>query len=92
MWDKLLPKTELNLNLMRQATLNPHILAWGYLNDLFEFGANPLGPIVSPVIFNTKPLGINAVARGSVLTPTLSIINVFDAKQEEKKPSLSQTQ
>ena len=30
MWDNLLVQTELTINLLRQATLNPRILAWGY--------------------------------------------------------------
>ena len=56
MWYKLLPQTELMLNLLRQATLAPRISAWEYLNGLLDFGATPLVPIDSRVIFHNKPV------------------------------------
>ena len=54
MWDKLLPQTQLTLNLLHQETLNPHISAREYFNGPFRFGATPLGPIGSRIIFHNK--------------------------------------
>ena len=45
MWDNLFFQTDLTLNLICQATLNPCILAWEYLNSAFDYVATPLGPI-----------------------------------------------
>ena len=55
MWDKLLPQTNLTLNLLRQETLNPRISEWKYLNGLLDFGATPLFPVGSRVTFHNKP-------------------------------------
>ena len=53
MWDKLLVQTELTINLLRQATLNPSMSAWEYFNGAFEFTATPLGPIGFNLIIHT---------------------------------------
>ena len=37
MWDNLLAQAELKLNLILQATLNPHISAWEYFNGAFDY-------------------------------------------------------
>ena len=53
-WDRLLPQTELMLNLLRQTMLNPRIYAWEYFNGSFDFAATPLGILGSKVvIYNT---------------------------------------
>ena len=42
MWDNLLIQTELTINLLRQATLNPRMSAWEYYNVPFDYSASPL--------------------------------------------------
>ena len=53
MWDNLLVQTELTLNLLRQATLNPSISEWGYFNGAFYYTETPLGPIGCKIIIHT---------------------------------------
>ena len=45
LWGKLLPQTELSLNLLRQSTVTPLTSAWEDFNGPFNFDATPLGPI-----------------------------------------------
>ena len=54
LWDKLLPQTELTLNLLRQSTLAPAISAWEAFNGPFNYDATPLGPIGCPIIIHNK--------------------------------------
>ena len=42
LWDPLLDQTELNLNLLLQATLYPSISAWDYFNAPHSYDATPL--------------------------------------------------
>ena len=53
MWENLLVQTELTLNLLRQATLNPHISAWEYLNGPFYYESTTLGPIGCKIVIHT---------------------------------------
>ena len=53
MWDNLLVQTELTLNLLRQATLNPRISAWEYFNGAFDYAATPLVPIGCKIFIHT---------------------------------------
>ena len=53
MCDNLLVQTELTINLLRQATLNPSMSAWEYFNGAFDFAATPLGPIGCKLIIHT---------------------------------------
>ena len=53
MWDNFLGQTDLTLNLILQATLNPHISAWEYFNSPFDYAATPLGPIGCKIIIHT---------------------------------------
>ena len=53
MWDKLLGQTELTLNLLRQDTLNPHMLAWEYFNGPFNYSETLLRPIGCKIIIHT---------------------------------------
>ena len=54
-WDKLLVQTELTINILRQATLNPRISAWEYYNGAFDYSAAPLGPLGCKImIHNTS--------------------------------------
>ena len=45
MWDNLLGQTELTLNILCQATLDPLISEWEYFNGPFDYAATLLGPI-----------------------------------------------
>ena len=53
MWEKLLFQTELTINIIRQATLNPKISAWEYFNGAFEYEATPLEPIGCKIVIHT---------------------------------------
>ena len=53
MWDNLLVHTELTINLLQQATLNPSMSAWEYFNGAFDYTAITLRPIVCKIIINT---------------------------------------
>ena len=54
MWYNLLVQTELKINLLRQAILNPSMSSWEYLNGAFYFTATPLGPIGCKLIIHTN--------------------------------------
>ena len=45
LWDLLLPHTKLTLNLLRQATLDPNISAWGYFQGPFKYNVTPIRPL-----------------------------------------------
>ena len=51
LWDLLLPQTELTLNLLRQATLDPTRSAWSHFYGPFNYDATP-----------TEPLGCDTIA------------------------------
>ena len=53
MWDNLLIQTELTINLLIQATLNPIIFAWEYYNGEFDYTEIPLGPIGCNIMIHT---------------------------------------
>ena len=58
MYDTLLQQTELTLNLLRQATINPKMSAWDYYNGPFDYAATPLGPLgIRVMIHNTVNTG-----------------------------------
>ena len=52
-WDILLIQTELTLKILHQATINPRISAWEYLNGTFEYAETPLGPIGCKIVIHT---------------------------------------
>ena len=52
LWDNLLVKTEITLNILRQATLNPRMSAWEYFNGAFDYAATPLGPIGCKIVIH----------------------------------------
>ena len=53
MWDNLLVQIELTINLLRQYTLKPSMLAWEYFNGAFDYASTPLGPIGCKTIIHT---------------------------------------
>ena len=54
LWDLLLPQTELTLNLIRQATLDPTRSAWSYFHGPFNYDATPTGPLGCDIIAHKK--------------------------------------
>ena len=54
MWDFLLLKTEITLNLLRQATLDPTRSAWSYFHRLFNYDSTPIGPLGCDIITHKK--------------------------------------
>ena len=55
LWEKLLPQTELTLNLLRQSNIASDISVWKHFNSSFNFDATPLAPLGSPIIIHNKP-------------------------------------
>ena len=54
LWDKLLPQTELSLNLLCQSTISPLLSAWEAFNGPFNFNTTPLSPIGCRVLIHNK--------------------------------------
>ena len=54
LWELLLPQTELTLNLLRQATLDPSRSAWSYFHGPFNYDATPIGPLGCDIITHKK--------------------------------------
>ncbi len=55
LWDLFLPLAELSINLLRQATLNPQILAWEFFQGPFDFNKTLLGLVGCQVLIHPKP-------------------------------------
>ena len=53
MWDNMLVQTELTINLLRQANLNPRMSVLEYYNGSFDYTATPLGPIGFKTMIHT---------------------------------------
>ena len=49
-WDLLLPQTEITLNLLRQANLDPSRSAWSSFHRPFNYDATPIGPLECDII------------------------------------------
>ena len=45
LWDNLFTQTELTINILRQATLNPRMSSWEYCYGPFDYSDTPLGPL-----------------------------------------------
>ena len=54
-WDRLIPQGELTLSLLRNARVNPKLLAWAYLFGPHDFNRVPLAPPGTKVVVHTKP-------------------------------------
>ena len=54
-WDRLLVQVELTINLLRNARLNPKLLAWAFLSGNFDFNKSPLLPPGTKIIIHAKP-------------------------------------
>ena len=60
LWYLLLPQSVLTLNLLRQATLNPSVSVWGFLEETLDYNSNPIGPLGCPVMIHKKMATINS--------------------------------
>ena len=87
MCDNLLTQTELTINLLRQATLNPRMSAWEYYNGPFDYSAKPLGPLGCKIMIhntsNTRKSWDQRGREGFSIGPALQhykCIQAIDAK------------
>ena len=87
MWDDLLAQTELTINLLRQATLNPRMSAWEYYNGAIDYSATPLGPLGCKIMIhntsNTRKSWDQRGREGFSVGPALQhyiCIQAIDAK------------
>ena len=54
LWDLLLSQTELTLNLLRKATLDPTRYAWSYSHGPFNYDTTPIRPLGCDIITHKK--------------------------------------
>ena len=54
LWDKLLPQTEITLNLLRQSNATPTISAYAHMNGPFDYNKMPLAPMGCKVQVHEK--------------------------------------
>ncbi len=54
LWDRLLPQTELTLNLLRQSNVLPNILTYAHLSGPFDYNKMPLAPMGCEVLVHEK--------------------------------------
>ena len=54
-WDRLIPQTELTLNILRAARSNLKISAWAYLFGQFNYMVMPVVPLGIKVLAHDKP-------------------------------------
>ena len=55
LWDRLLQKATISLNLISQSRTLPHISAYTHIFGEFSFNCTPLAPLVKRVIFHNRP-------------------------------------
>ena len=86
LWDKIIPQTELTLNLIRQSNIAPDISTWEHFNGSFNFHVTPLAPLGIPIIIHNKPYTRRSWdsrgRKGFAIVPALmhySCIQVLDA-------------
>ena len=56
LWDRLLPQTELTLNLLRGSRINPKLSAWAQVHGAFDYNRTPLAPPGTKILIHEKPL------------------------------------
>ena len=95
LWDKILPQTELSLNLLCQSTISPLTSAWEDFNGPFNFDATPLGPIKCCVLIHNNPSTCASWAfracNGFYVGPALKHYRCFQVVDTATNPSLSLT-
>ena len=55
LWDRLLPQTEVTLNLIRQSNATPKVSAYAHLNGPFDYNKMPLAPLGCKAQVHEKP-------------------------------------
>ena len=55
LWDLLIPKMEMTLNILRQSTLKPDTLAWEHFYGPISYNHAPLGTLGCKFIMHKKP-------------------------------------
>ena len=55
LWDRLLPQTEMTLNLLRMSKVEPKTSAWAYLFGPHNYNSRPLAPLGCAVQVHEKP-------------------------------------
>jgi hypothetical protein len=55
LWDKLIPRCLITLNLLRRSMLNPQLSAQAHINGAFDFNHTPLAPPGTKVLIHEKP-------------------------------------
>jgi hypothetical protein len=55
LWDKLLPRCLVTLNLLRRSCINPQLSAQAHINGPFDFNRTPLAPPGTKVLIHEKP-------------------------------------
>lgn len=54
-WDKLIPQTNLTLNLLRSSRINPKLSAYSYIHGNFNFLTIPLAPPGTRIVAHINP-------------------------------------
>jgi len=54
LWDRLLPQTEITINLIRQFNATPDVSAYAHLSGLFDYNKMPLAPMGCEAQVNEK--------------------------------------
>ena len=54
LWDRLLPQTEVTLNLLRQSNATPNVSAYAHMHGNFDYNRMPLAPIGCPCQVHVK--------------------------------------
>ena len=91
-WDRLIPQSNLTLNLLRSSRAHRHLSAYSNLFDNFDFLRTPLAPPGTKVIFHNKPSqrasGAFHGQEGWYIGPTLDHyrnITAFFPKEQNRK-------
>ena len=53
-WDRLLPQTEITMNLLRQSRFNPKLSAYAALSGPFDFNKTPIAPAGTRIVIHEK--------------------------------------
>ena len=54
LWDRLLPQTEVTLNILRQSNATPNVSAYAHMHGNFDYNEMPLAPIGCPCQVHVK--------------------------------------
>ena len=89
LWDKLLPQTELTLNILRQSNIAPVISAWEHFNVPLNFKATPFAPLGIPIVIHNKPGTLRSWdfrgRKGFTISPALEHYRCFQVADATTK-------